>query len=181
MDRVGLTDSSLLEQLNRDWRAYLRLEACKERKALDHSLANTRTILQSLCQSGELPLLLAAEKLLLNQELSLYANSPEEHNSITAALSQIEEAEAALKIVRDSAAYQAATATYPAKRKENSLPMDSFREFLKSHSARLTNRLVGRLSEQEKELLRQRKANLSAIREMYAALQRDALSGQTTL
>jgi hypothetical protein len=111
MDQAVLTDKKLLEQLNRDWEAHCQLEACKERKALDHSLANTRTILQSLCQSGELPLLLAAEKLLLNQELSLYANSLEEHNSITAALSQIEEAETALKIVRDPTAYQSATAT----------------------------------------------------------------------
>jgi hypothetical protein len=110
------------------------------------------------------------------QELSLYANSPEERSSITTALNQLAEARQSLAIVRDRAAYKRAATTYSARRTENGLPLDSFREFLKSHVARLSNRLAGRLTENEKEILRQRKINLGVVREEYIALQQLALA-----
>lgn len=56
------------------------------------------------------------------------------------------------------------------------MPLDAFRDFLKSHSARLTNRLAGQGSPPEKLLLRQRKENLSVIKECYMEFQRKALS-----
>jgi serine phosphatase RsbU (regulator of sigma subunit) len=170
--------SELLNQISQDWELYQRLEASKERQARDKSLAITLALLKRVAATKDINLILATEKLLISQELSLYANSPEEHNSIKAALSQLEDAERALLIVRNFEAYQNATSTYPAKRKENGLPLDSFREFIKSHSTRLTNRLAGHLAMPEKELLRQRKASLQQAKLLYIALQIHTLSEQ---
>jgi len=163
--------SELLNQISQDWELYQRLEASKERQARDKSLGLTLTLLKRVAATKDINLILATEKLLINQELSLYANSPEEHNSIKTAFSQLEDAERALLIVRNPEAYRNATSTYPAKRKENGLPLDSFREFIKSHSTRLTNRLAGHLAMPEKELLRQRKASLQQAKLLYVDLQ----------
>jgi len=163
--------SELLNQVSQDWELYQRLEVSKERQARDKSLAITLMLLKRVAATKDINLILATEKLLISQELSLYANSPEEQNSIKTALSQLEDAERALLIVRNPESYRTAANTYPAKRKESGLPLDSFREFIKSHSTRLTNRLAGHLAMPEKELLRQRKANLQQAKQFYIELQ----------
>ncbi|MDR3299680.1 MAG: hypothetical protein LBU43_06685 [Candidatus Accumulibacter sp.] len=166
-----MIDKNLLDQLSQDWKAYHQLEISKERQDIDTSLENTLTMLKCLADPMDISLILASEKLLLNQELSLYANSLEERNSVETALSQLEEAEQALLIVHIPEVYKNATRTYPAKHREKGLPLDGFREFIKSHSARLTNRLAGRLTVPEKEILRQRKINLGLVKSTYIALQ----------
>lgn len=113
--------------------------------------------------------------MLLHLELQNRANSPEETNSIKTAVLQLEEAQKSLAVVKDSAAYTAVAETYSSKRKEAGLPLDSFREFLKSHTTRLTNRLAGPLSVPEKNILRQRKENLRVVKELYVTMQRKAL------
>jgi hypothetical protein len=174
---AGLTDNPLVDQIARDWEAHELLEASKERQSLNKSLAITLAILKDIADSRDIPLLLANERLLLTQEISLYANSPEEHNSITTALAQLDDAMRAWEIVTRTETYKNAAKTYPAKRMEGGLPLDGFREFIKSHSTRLGNRLAGRLAEPEKEMLRQRKVNLGVARTVYMALQRNALAG----
>jgi hypothetical protein len=83
----------------------------------------------------------------------------------------------ALETVVDINAYRNAARTYPSKRKDaKGLPMDAFREFIRSHSTRLTNRLAGRIIQEEKDLIRQRKANLQKANQLYMALQTKALS-----
>jgi hypothetical protein len=173
---VGLTDNPLFDQLARDWKAHELLEASTERQSLNKSLAITLTILKNIADSRDIPLILASERLLLTQEISLYANSPEEHSSITTALAQLGDAMQAWKIVTMAETYKNAAKTYPAKRMEGGLPLDSFREFIKSHSTRLGNRLAGRLAEPEKEMLRQRKVNLGVAKTIYMTLQRNALT-----
>lgn len=170
MESAGLIDS-LFNRLDRDWKLYQQLAACKERQARDEGQEVTLALLKQIATTKDISLILTAEKLLLNQELSLYANSAEEHNSIKTALGQFEDAERALLTVRDTEAYRKAADTYPAKRKESGLPLDSFREFIKSHSTRLTNRLTGHLAVPEKKLLRQRKVNLQQAKALYIELQ----------
>ena len=125
--------------------------------------------------SKDIYTILESERISLELELIHYSNSPEERNSIKQALAQIIEAKSALSVVVDSATYLPATATYSGKRKENGLPLDAFREFLKSHTTRLTNRLAAPLSVPEKNILRQRKENLQVVKELYMELQRKAL------
>ena len=112
---------------------------------------------------------------MLYQELALYANSSEEINSIKKSIAQIQEAKISLNVVNNSHYYQEATKTYSAKNKEAGLPLDSLRQFIKSHTARLSNRMTGNLSVPEKNILRQRKENLSMVKELYINMQREAL------
>jgi hypothetical protein len=48
-------------------------------------------------------------------------------------------------------------------------------DHLKSHTARLANRLAGKGSNVEKLIMRQRKENLTIIKERYVELQKKAL------
>ncbi|GAB1253001.1 hypothetical protein [Desulfovibrio falkowii] len=136
-------------------------------------------ILKQINKDKDLLLLLAVEGLSLTQERELRANSPEEVNSINAAQLQLQEANNALNVVKDPSAYKAATETYSSKQREAGLPLDAFREFIKSHTTRLSNRLSAPLSVQEKNILRQRKENLRTAKDIYIALQRKALSLST--
>ena len=157
------------------WEAHRLLEESKERRAHNEGLAELLALLKELAVAGDINVLLTAERFILNQELSLYANSAEEHNSIKIALLQLDDAQKAFGIVVFPEAYQKATDTYSSKRTENGLPLDGFREFIKSHATRLANRLAGQLSGPEKEILRQRKANLLVAKDVYVALQKKAL------
>ena len=100
---------------------------------------------------------------------------PKSITVLKTALLQRDDAGKALGIVVFPEAYRKATDTYSSKRIENGLPLDGFREFIKSHTTRLTNRLAGQLSGHEKEIVRQRKANLLVAKEVYVALQKKAL------
>lgn len=90
-------------------------------------------------------------------------------------MTQFQEAKKSLAVVHDPKGYQDATATYSGKRKESGLPIDSFREFLKSHNTRLTNLMKSQLSVPEKSILRQRKEILGMVKEGYMGLQRKSL------
>jgi hypothetical protein len=82
MDQIGLTNSLILDQLNRDWLFHKQLEASKERQALIKSQSNTFSLLSDIANANNIHLILLFERLLLNQELTLYANSLEEINGI---------------------------------------------------------------------------------------------------
>ncbi|MDR1921924.1 MAG: hypothetical protein LBS31_09340 [Candidatus Adiutrix sp.] len=117
---------------------------------------------------------------MIRHALKYDANSPEEAQSLKTAAAQLDDAAKCLNvIVNDPKGYEASAQTYPTKKKEAGLPLDAFRDFLKSHSARLTNRLAGKGSHFEKLILRQRKDNLTAIRERYIELQQKALGATT--
>ncbi len=174
MEKTGLIDK-VIDNMSRSWRSYQLVNESKEVKEHDAVLAETLSLLKDVKGSKNLNVALGAEEMLLRQEQAVYANSPEQHNSIITAVKQLQEAKQSLAVVANPKAYQAATATYPSSRKEAGLPIDSFRDFLKSHSTRLTNRMTAQLSVPEKNILRQRKDNLGMIREVYIAMQREAL------
>lgn len=147
------------------------LEAQRYQRALKHSCS----LLKEIGQSADPETILKAEKATLLQELSTYANSSEMKNSLSPALEQLQGASDTLELVQDHEAYAKAAITYSAKRKQGGLPLDAFREFVKSHTARLTNRLKATSSVPEKNLLRQRKENLKVANLKYMELQRAAL------
>ena len=55
------------------------------------------------------------------------------------------------------------------------LPLDEAREFFKSHNGRLINLDKGILSDEEKELIDIRRANIRKAGKMYIGLQQQAL------
>lgn len=81
---------------------------------------------------------------MIRHSLKFDANSPEETQSLKTAAAQLDAAAKCLNVVcNDPKGYTASAQTYSTKRKEAGLPLDAFRDFLKSHTARLTNRPAG--------------------------------------
>ncbi len=149
MEKTGLIDSIALN-INRRWRSHLLVNASKEMKEQNLVLSETLSLLKKVNAANNLHLALGVEEMMLRQELAAYANSPEQHNSVGMAINQLLEAKKSLAVVHDSKGYQTVAETYSPKRKEAGLPIDSFREFLKSHTARLSNQMKSRLSVSEK-------------------------------
>lgn len=174
MEKIGLI-TKFFNASSANWEAALLLSDSIEQQELAVSLRNTLCILKEISESRDIQTILQAENLSLLLELENHGNSPEEKNSISSALQQIAEANKSLCIVKNEKSYCDVAETYSTKRKEGGLPLDSFREFLKSHATRLTNRLAAPLSTPEKNILRQRKENLKVARELYIEMQRTAL------
>ena len=174
MAKTGLINRFLIQQ-DRIYEMYHLLHNSIEAQNYNTGLHESLKFLEEIKLSKNITLILGVEEIVLRQELAVYTNSPEQHNSITTAIEQLQDAKASLNIVSNPKQYQIATATYPANQKEAGLPVDSFRAFLKSHSTRLTNRMASALSVPEKDILRQRKENLIVVKELYVALQRKAL------
>ncbi len=174
MGKTGLM-RELIDQLERNWESYCQLAESKEAQAHDAGLRATLQLLKESRADKDIKMALGIEMMLLHDELAKYANSPEEAGSIKAALEQLAEAQKSLAVIQEPQSYRAATATYSGKRMEAGLPLDSFREFLKSHVTRLSNRLAGPFSMLEKNILRQRKENLSMVKDAYITMQRNVL------
>ncbi|WP_031485746.1 hypothetical protein [Maridesulfovibrio frigidus] len=177
MAKTGLL-IKLSMKLGDDWKAYQQKENTPEALAFQKGLKDTLSMYKELAESQDPEAILNAEKIALIQEKNTYANSAEMTNSIKPALTQVEEAKKSMEQVQDSEAYKKAASTYAGKRKQGGLPLDGFREFIKSHQARLTNRLKGDGSHDEKNLLRQRKKNLTKANELYMGMQKKALGMQ---
>lgn len=178
MEKHGLI-AECLATLNNTWITEELLKSTAEQRASDASLEDSLFVFKKIAKTRNLPLIMETEQIVLFHELKLYANSPEEKNSIEMALKQLAEAIKATSVVHNFFTYQEAAKTYSSKRMEEGLPLDSCREFLKSHATRLTNRLVAPLSVPKKNILRQRKENLKIVKELYIELQREALGLST--
>lgn len=174
MEKIGLI-AKLGDNLNQGWDAYLLVNESREVKKRNEILGDTLATLKTITSTKDIKLALGVEEMMLRQELTTYANSPEEANSVTKALEQVQEARQSFKVVEDHKAYKTAANTYPNARKEAGLPVDAFRTFLKSHSTRLTNRMTSNISVPEKNIIRQRKENLAMMRDVYIGMQREAL------
>lgn len=177
MEKTGLINRFLIQQ-DRNHEMYHLLHNSREAQNYNSGLQENISFLQEIKSAKDIMLFLGVEEIMLRQELAVYTNSPEQHNSITMAIEQLQDAKKSLNVVKTPEQYRIVAATYPANQKEAGLPVDSFRAFLKSHSTRLTNRMASALSVPEKNLLRQRKENLVAVKELYIALQREALRVQ---
>ncbi len=174
MEKIGLV-SKLTSNLNLGWESYQDVQTSVETQNHNAILQDTLGLLKAIKATKDTPLALGVEEMMLRQELTLYANSPEETNSIKKALEQLQEARKSFAVVHNHEVYQQATETYSSKQKEAGLPLDSCRQFLKSHSVRLTNRMASPLSVPEKNILRQRKELLGMVKEVYMGLQKEAL------
>ena len=152
-----------------------RAEESAEQKNVTDQMSNMLAFYKEAASWRDVDFLLSVENMMLRLERDRRANAPEEKNSINTALIQLAEAQQSLAVVKDCSAYRAGTETYSSRHREAGLPMDSFREFIKSHTTRLTNRLSAPLSVPEKNLLRQRKENLKVAKEVYISMQREAL------
>jgi len=99
-------------------------------------------------------------------------------SSLTQAIQSFNDALRSLKIVEDSALYQAAEATYPTapKYRYHGFPRDALHVACAAHRTRLQNSLrTPGINMIEKAVLTQRAANMTAIQAAYIEKQRKAL------
>ncbi len=174
MEKSGWVDE-LVDEIGADWEAYSLKEKSDEAVQYKQGIGSTLGLLEKLEQLADVALILFAEKVILQNALKFYANSPEMKNSLNAGLEDLEDAQNSLKTVQEPAQYKIVKKAMSKKDIAQELPLDGFRKFERSHQARLSNLLKTTLSTEEKSLVRQRKNNLKAARNAYMSMQQKAL------
>jgi len=121
---------------------------------------------------GDLPLIVATEKTIIEGDLERYANSPMMVSSLRTALIEIAAIEKHIAIVDDPARYQAVNEAHSLPRnRRGDLPYDEARQALASHDARLNNMDKARSEDDEKQFIAARRAAFKEAGKLYALRQ----------
>ncbi|MDR2839375.1 MAG: hypothetical protein LBV49_12545 [Azonexus sp.] len=151
----------------------LRTQPAKRLDIVRNELVNH---IQEVRRSGNLPLIIATERTIVDGDLERYANSKPMANSLSTALNEIKTIERNIPIVDDPSRYQAVDQAHSLPRnRKNGLPFDEARQALASHHARLNNMDKARLGDDEKKIIEARKAAIATAGKLYAARQAKAL------
>ena len=143
---------------------------------LHNERVGLRALLREVGSSGDLALIVAAEKAIVRGDLSRYANSKAMTHSLQAALDDLAIIEKHIDIIADKSRYQFVAEVYSRPRnRKNGLPLDEARQALASHHGRLENMDKSRLDDDEKSLVEARKAAMKMANDLYIALQEKAL------
>ncbi|WP_417247411.1 hypothetical protein [Celeribacter sp.] len=127
-------------------------------------------------KSGNLDLIVATEKAILQNDLDRYANSAAMKTSLTTALTELATTERHIEIVNDPAAYRLIDESHSLpKNRKGGLPRDEARQFFASHAARLLNQDKSRLDPEEKRIIDLRKQNMRIAEKLYAVRQSKTL------
>ena len=133
--------------------------------------------LQKVGASGDLETILRAERLVLHNERTYYADTRLMEGSLDNALGDIDAALKLADTVQEPKAYKAIAGAHTRPRNRiGNLPKDEARQFFKSHRSRLENLEKARLMGLEKALIAVRKNNLEVARDGYIELQEIALA-----
>lgn len=131
---------------------------------------------QSIGRQGDIDLILTAERSILANDLRMYGNSKGMRDSIGTALTDLSIAEKHVALVRDPGAYRVVNEAHSRSRnRKGAVPWDEARQFFQSHATRLLNMDRSRLTETEKRIIDQRKANMRTAGRLYSDLQHKAL------
>jgi len=137
--------------------------------------------LRALVHSDDLRLIIAAEKKIIEGDLSRYANSAAMVSSLKAAVEAMDIIERHLELVNDRNQYHIIDQGHRMIRNRRAgLPFDEARQALAGHHARLTNMDKSRLDEDDKEVLETRKSVIAHAQECYARRQAGALGVDPT-
>ncbi|WP_413207943.1 hypothetical protein [Rhodospirillum sp. A1_3_36] len=152
----------------------------RDRTSPAKQLQNVRngllTETKAVGRSGNIDLIMAAERKFLQNDLDRHSTSPGMASSLKVALSDMAIAEKHMAMVRDPVAYGVIDEGHSRpKNRVGGVPKDEARQFFSSHATRLLNLDRSRLSPEEKHLLDQRKVNMRTAAGLYEALQREAL------
>ena len=175
MEKTGLLDALNREFLIEKART-VEVNRSSAAQKRDSSRGRMLETLKAIGQSGDLSLILTAERGFLENDLQQYANSPAMRSSLTTALLEMKAAERLLGKVSDPGAYRQIDEEHSLpKNRAGDLPRDEARQFFSAHAARLLNQDKSRLDDDEKRVIDQRKRNIRAGHDLYKALQRAAL------
>ena len=148
------------------------LAKTQEAERLREAHRNLCSHFREIGKSLDLALIVAAEKAMLNNELTQHANSKGMLSSLNAALAELTVIEKLLSIVDDPQEYSRVDQSHLLpKNREAGLPLDEARQAFKSHYARLGNLDKARLSEDEKAIIEARRNNMLEAGKRYARRQ----------
>ncbi|WP_265283628.1 hypothetical protein [Verminephrobacter aporrectodeae] len=144
------------------------------------SLQGTRHEMQghirAIGRSGDLPLIVTAERMIVDGDLVRYANSVAMTNSLKAAIGELSVAERHIGIVDDPQKYRAVDQAHSLPRnRKGGLPLDEARQALASHYTRLNNLDKARLVDDEKKVIDARKTAVFEAVKLYTARQAKTL------
>jgi len=132
--------------------------------------------LRVLAQSDDLPLMIEAEKKIIQGDLSRYANSAAMASSLKKAMEAMHVIEDHINLVGNKDTYRIIDRGYSmAQNRKAGLPFDEARQALASHYTRLTNLDKSRLDEDDKQLIDVRKTLIANAIERYAQRQAQIL------
>jgi hypothetical protein len=162
----------------------------KERQgriSYEDGIALALAAFQEAQRSADPQTLILVELAFLSQELQFCAEADTDtRNSLTYAIQTFRDAgppqvaTRLLEVVEDATGYKSAEKTYPTdpKKRVQGFPTDAFHQACGSHKTRLHNTLRAPGIEMlEKDLLKQRAANMKAAQGAYLEKQRRALAG----
>ncbi|GHT84159.1 hypothetical protein FACS1894116_14140 [Betaproteobacteria bacterium] len=170
---MGVSKQSRLEWLLAVEEGLVREHAAAQTaKRLERSRSKLLQYVQEVGKGGDLALVVATEKGIIQGDLDRYANSAGMVSSLKTALSELEAIERHLVLVADKGKYSLIDEGHSLpKRREKGLPLDEARQAFKSHYARLGNLDKSRLSDDEKAIIDARKSNILNAGKRYAQRQ----------
>ena len=127
-------------------------------------------------KSGNLELIIAAERRFLENDLAQHVTSGAMKNSLKTALKELDDAQAVIPLAKDPSIYQAIDKSHAHhKSRVGGLPKDAARQFFTSNAARLLNLDKSRLDSEEKAVVEGRKRNMRIAEKVYTTLQQKTL------
>lgn len=146
-------------------------------KGLRASGADLIKVIEVVAQSGDLSLMVGAEKFFLEYRLSHGANSLGEKNSLRAAIRGMDTIAEHIAVVANPMEYKIIDRTHKLpENREKGLPIDEAREAFRKHLTRFRNADQTGLSEDEKSLLNARRNMIKVAQSIYIGLQQEALA-----
>ena len=174
-DKKALLDR-LDEDLLDERAAYIGRERSQAAEQYRESQAAVLNTTRLIGKTGDIELILAAEREILQNEVRFYGNSASMKGSLGNAIEELDQSQGMLSLVSNPELYAAVDASHAnAKSRVSGLPKDAARQFFASHNARLLNADKSRLTETEKQLVDARRSNIRVAASIYAALQEQAL------
>jgi len=158
-------------------------EANKTRAASKLRLFRNKLLRQLIetDKSGDLSLLVAVEKKIVEGDLEHYANSKSMISSLKTALNELSVIEMHMALVNNPAQYRIVDQAHTLpKNRKSGLPHDEACQAFASHHARLDNLDKSRLDETEKDLIDARKAVIAQAAKLYRQRQADTLGVEQT-
>jgi len=172
MSRLLIAEENLNNEI-RNTPASRKMQRVRQRM-LEH--------LREVGRGGDLSLIVATEKAIVQGDLDHYANSQAMSASLKTALDEIAAIERLLGIVDDAEQYRAIDHAHSLKKnREYGLPLDEARQGLKSHYARLGNLDKSRLDDDEKHLIEARKSAFTQAQKLHAERQTGTLAALVAL
>jgi hypothetical protein len=171
LDRLLATEEVLADRVKQTTAA----------KRLDAARNDLLDYVRDVGHSGDLPLIVATERAIVEGDIARYANSPAMASSLKNALTEIAAIERHINIVDDQAKYRAVDQAHSlTKNRRGGLPFDEARQALASHYTRLNNQDKSRLGDDEKKVIDARKSAIFTAGKLYAERQAKSLGVDAT-